>query len=353
MPHLLGTFGNEESDRLIEETLHRMLEPNPDDRPTADEVYQVFFRAGGSIRPQTPKAAHDHTRVTQPAYSAPAASTSVVTDQSPVDVQALKGAADVVFLLDSTGSMSPCITALKQHINSFIEALIRGDESRNISPVEDWRARVVGYRDFEECNKSEKNAKLYRKFGGGGWLISNPFTRDENELHSQLDKLKSFGGGKAPQESLLDALMLVLKSGFLPAGQQDAGEADGGRAWRTNGVGRIVIVFTDAGYHPTMSYCAEKTLFEEGALYPLDLRGAGLDELQHAIESGFFKVYVFAPNISDYDELSDLSNVLIMQSDDEDEGLVKMMSDSQIERLIDDIVKGVSRSSSDFREIPI
>jgi hypothetical protein len=30
-----------------------------------------------------------------------------------------------------------------------------------------------------------------------------------------------------------------------------------------------------------------------------------------------------------------------------------MMSDSQIERLIDDIVKGVSRSSSDFREIPI
>ncbi|SMG35489.1 protein kinase [Fibrobacter sp. UWB13] len=353
MPHLLGTFGNEESDRLIEETLHRMLEPNPDDRPTANEVYQVFFRAGGSIRPQTPKAAQDHTRVAQPAYSAPVASVSVVTNQSPVDVQALKGAADVVFLLDSTGSMTPCITALKQHIHSFIEALVHGDDERNISPVEDWRARIVGFRNFEDCNKSEKNAKLYRKFGGGGWLISNPFTRDENELHSQLDKLKSFGGGKAPQESLLDALMLVLKSGFLPTGQQDAGEADGGRAWRTNGVGRIVIVFTDAGYHPTMSYCAEKTLFEEGALYPLDLRGAGLDELQHAIESGFFKVYVFAPNISDYDELSDLSNVLIMQSDDEDEGLVKMMSDSQIERLIDDIVKGVSRSSSDFREIPI
>jgi hypothetical protein len=38
-----------------------------------------------------------------------------------------------------------------------------------------------------------------------------------------------------------------------------------------------------------------------------------------------------------------------MQSDGE--GLAKSVSASRIEQLIDDIVKGVSRSSSDFREI--
>lgn len=348
VPHLIGTFGNKNIDQQIAETLHRMLEPNPDDRPTAEAVHQVLLQMASvpHTAPKTRKAPKSAEG------NAPFERTSV---RPPADIpQPLKGAADVVFLIDSTGSMGPCINALKEHIHSFIDALVHGDESRNISPVENWRARVVGYRDFDDCNKSDKAAKNYRKYFGGGWFISNPFTRDENELHDQLDKLKDFGGGKDPNESLLDALMLVLKSGFLPAGQQDATEADGGRAWRTNGVGRIVIVFTDAGYHPTMSYCPENTRFEEGDLYPIDLRGAGLDELQHAIESGIFKLYIFAPNLPDYDELSDLSNVFIMQNDDEAGGILGTVSSkSRFEHLIDEIVKGVSRSSSDFREIPI
>ena len=348
VPHLTGTFGNKKIDQQIAETLHRMLEPNPDDRPTAEEVHQVLIQMASVPHTalktrKAPKSAKDN---------APFEQTSV---RPPANIpQPRKGAADVVFLMDATHSMGPCITALKQHIHSFIDALVHGDEEQNISPVEDWRARVVGYRDFLDCNKSEKIARTYRKFGNGGWFLSNPFTRDENELHDQLDKLKNFGGGGDPNESLLDALMLVLKSGFLPAGQQDATEADGGRAWRTNGVGRVVIVFTDAGYHPTMSYCPENTRFEEGDLYPIDLRGAGLDELQHAIESGIFKLYIFAPNLPDYDELSDLSNVFIMQNDGEAGGILNTVSSkSRFEHLIDEIVKGVSRSSSDFREIPI
>lgn len=345
IPHLLGSFGDDEIDQNVAETLHRMLEPNPGDRPTAEEVHNVLLKMGRA-RPKTSSVQSSRTEV----HAAPFERMST---QSPVDVQALRGAADVVFLIDSTGSMKPCITALKEHIHSFVEALVRGDESRNISPVEDWRARVVGFRDFGDCNKDEKSAKKYQKYGKGGWFLSNPFTRNENVLHDQIDNLLPIGGGADAKESLLDALMLVLKSGFLPAGQQDASEADGGRAWRTSGVGRIVIVFTDAGYKPEMSYSAENTHFEERTIYPLDLRGAGLDELQNAIESGFFKIYVFAPPIADYDELSDLSNVLIMQSDDEGDGLANAVSASRIEQLIDDIVKGVSRSSSDFREIPI
>ena len=350
-----GYYSPEEADANIAETLHRMLEPNSDDRPTADEVYQIFFRSG-EIRPAS-RVENSSSQVPEPAPRTDSEGSRGMAAQpsgwdapkSSVETMSLKGAADIVFLIDSTGSMGPCINALKEHIHSFIDALVRGDESRNISPVENWRARVVGYRDFDDCNKSDKAAKNYRKFGGGGWFLSNPFTRDENVLHDQLNKLRPFAGGQDPKESLLDALMLVLKSGFLPSGSQDASETDSGVSWRRNGAGRIVIVFTDAGYHETMSYSSDTTRFEEGSLYPIDLRGANLDDLQNAMESGHFKLYVFAPALRDYDELSDLTNVLLMQSDGE--GLANSVSDSRIEQLIDDIVKGVSRSSSDFKEI--
>lgn len=349
VPELIGSFGNDELDSSVANTLHRMLDPNPVNRPSAEEVHQVLLRrSGAAVPPASAPIAPQSTSARR--CATPFENASVQSSQ--VAQGPLKGAADVVFLIDATSSMSPCIDALKSHIHAFIEDLVRGDEEKNIAPVEDWRARIVGYRDYEDCNKNEKIAKTYQKFGKGGWFLSNPFTRNEDDLHNQLDQLKSFGGGQDPKESLLDALMLVLKSGYLANGQQDDENPEGGRAWRKNGVGRIVIVFTDAGYHPTMSYNAQKTRFSEGQVYQLNLVGAGLDELQDTIESGFFKVYVFAPSIPDYDELSDLSNVMIMQSDEEGGGLINTVSDpTRFARLIEDIIKGVSRSSSDFREI--
>lgn len=362
VPHLLGTFGSEKFDNEVADMLHRMLEPSPDDRPTAEEVHQALIRGNSATAPKTTSK----TRTTKkpPFVDAPV--------QLRDEREPLKGAADIVFLLDSTGSMGPCIAALKENIHVLIETLVRGDEQKGIVPVQDWRARVVGYRDFLDCNKNEKIANTYRKFGKGGWFISNPFTRDKDVLHSQLDSLKAFGGGavrsnstvrlsrggsqgantESSPESLLDALMLVLKSGYLPIEKQDDDSEDA-RAWRKNGVGRIVVVFTDAGFHPTMSYNAQNSFFEEAQLYPINLKGAGLDELENAIQTGFFKVYVFAPQKAEYDELSDLSNVMIMQSDEENGGLSNMVNEEHIARLIEDIIKGVSRSSSDFREIPL
>ena len=347
IPHLLGSFGNEHLDNDVANMLHRMLEPNPNDRPTADEVHQILLCRSGAVN-SAESVAHQTTESAR--VSDPFGNMSV---QPQTRQEPQKGAADIVFLIDATNSMRPCIDALKSHIHTFIEALVCGDEEKGIAPVEDWRARVVGYRDFLDCNKNGKIAKTYQKFGKGGWFLSKPFTKNEDELHDQLNSLKPFGGGKDPKESLLDALMLVLKSGYLPVNQQNDENTAEGIAWRKKGVGRIVIVFTDAGYHSVMSYASQNTHFEEGLAYPLNLKGAGLDELQNAIESGFFKIYVFAPSISDYDELSDLSNVMIMQSDDEEGGLSNIVDDNHIARLIEDIIRGVSRSSSDYREIPL
>ena len=346
-PYLLGHFDSPQQDESIAAILRRMLEPNPDDRPTAKEVHDVLtskLHVSSDFSPSERTA----RRPAETSYSNPFESESATSSSN-----SQKGAADIVFLLDTTNSMSPIIDALKDHVHTFIHSLVCGDTEKNIAPVENWRARVVGYRDFLDCNANERVAKNYRKFGKGGWFFSNPFTRNEKELHDQLDALKPFGGGREPQESLLDALMLVLKSKSLPSGLSDAENADQAWRWRSNGVARVVIVFTDAGYHPTMSYNSAKTYFEEKDYYPINLEGAGLDELQHVIETGFFKIYVYAPSISDYDELSELSNVMIMPGDNS-EGFADTVNDqSKFEHLIEDIVKGVSRSASEYREISI
>ncbi|MCF0215459.1 MAG: protein kinase [Fibrobacteraceae bacterium] len=350
--YLLGSFGSPEHDSQVLNVLRMMLEPNQNDRPSAEQVHKALMQLCAEFAPALTNANAAAEPVRPFVEEAPV--------HQPQENEPTQAAADVVFLMDTTGSMGGCITQLKKHIHSFIHSLVNGNQNENIAPVENWRARVVGYRNFMDCNKSANVAKNYKKLGKGGWFISNPFTRDENALHSQLDSLKAFGGGSDPRESLLDALMLVLKSGFLPAGEADPDSAELVDKWRSRGTGRIVVVFTDAGFMPTMSYNSEKTLFEEKEKYQLNLEGGGLDELQHAIESGFFKIYIFTPKNNDYDELSDLTNVIIFNSEEvgglqdgqNGKALVSMVEDgSKFERLIEDIVKGVSRSSSDYREL--
>lgn len=339
-PTFYGSFGGAALDTRIADLLHSMLDPDPDKRPTAAEVHGVLISRA------------DASDVASPARSAAEGSSApfvaaIPPAQNPTEN--LKGAADIVFLLDATGSMGKCIGALKDHIHSFIRSLVTGNSEGGVAPVQDWRARVVGYRDFRDCNASESVAKTYRKFGGGGWLLNNPFVCDVDELHRQLDSLRAFGGGREPQESMLDALMLTMKSGFLSRSQTGVNDV---YKWRTNGVGRVVIVFTDAGYHSEMSYGPSRTRFEEKNVYTQDLEGGGLDEIQTAIESGHFKLYVFAPDIKDYEEFSELSNVMMFNNGTENGGFTATIDDgSAFSRLIDDIVKGVSRSSSDFRDM--
>ena len=77
-----------------------------------------------------------------------------------------KGVADVVFLIDVSGSMKPCIDALRKNIEAFIDSLSKG-EANNAAPVRDWRGKVVGYRDIEAAQSE-----------GLPWIVDNPFVRD-------------------------------------------------------------------------------------------------------------------------------------------------------------------------------
>ncbi|MEO5579208.1 MAG: vWA domain-containing protein, partial [Gemmatimonadaceae bacterium] len=148
-----------------------------------------------------------------------------------------KGVADVVFLIDVSGSMSPIIDALRKNIEAFVDSLSTGD-ANNAAPVRDWRGKVVGYRDIEAAQSE-----------GLEWMENNPFVRDAAALKAQLSALRAEGGGDEP-ESLLDALYKVATMEASPKGAQSE-DAD---KWRyRSDAARVVVVFTDASFKETMS----------------------------------------------------------------------------------------------------
>ena len=145
----------------------------------------------------------------------------------------IKGVVDLVFLIDATGSMQGCIDGLKENIKLFFEKLTSRTGNGTI-PVRDWRAKIVGFRDFEDNPAT--------------WLLDNDFTTDTQELYRQLDALKAAGGGDIP-ETMLDALFAVADS---PATAQ--GEPPDPQRWRhRRAAARAIIAFTDAPFKPVIT----------------------------------------------------------------------------------------------------
>jgi len=181
-----------------------------------------------------------------------------------------RGVADIVFLLDVTGSMQPCIDALKNNIANFIESLTTKD-AQNPSPVRDWRAKVVGYRDFESDSEP---------------FVDSPFVRTPEELKAQLARLRAEGGGDEP-ESLLDALYRIATMGQTEKGVQ----AEDPHRWRyRSAAARVVIVFTDASYKETMSLP--------------EARGGRFEDVVNAVQANRIVLSLFAPDMPCYNRLS-------------------------------------------------
>lgn len=147
----------------------------------------------------------------------------------------VKGVADIVILLDVTGSMQDCIDAVKRSVSDFIASYSSSD-ANGAAPITDWRMKIVGYRD-SEASPSD-------------WFVDNPFVNDVAAVQAQLaaENMKASGGGDEP-ESLLDALFKIAK--MDQSGVQDPVDPN---KWRARGTSaRAIIFFTDATFKIPMS----------------------------------------------------------------------------------------------------
>lgn len=182
----------------------------------------------------------------------------------------IKGVADIVFLLDATGSMQSNIDAVKRNIGTFVDRLEKPEDENATLPVKDWRAAVWEFRDVN--------------VDGARWLVRHPFVRTAGELRGQLGGVVASGGGDEP-ESLLDALYAVATMDAVPKGANE----DVPDLWRALGAAtRIVVVFTDASFHPALGNPA----------------GLDIDDTINAVESAHIRLTLFAPKMDCHDDLA-------------------------------------------------
>lgn len=189
--------------------------------------------------------------------------------------------ADIIFLIDATGSMSTGIEAVKMHIEHFVDSLEHPTDACDM-PVTDWRVAICAYRDYE-----------YDTENGVAWFIQNSFTRDLNALKRQLDGIHAEGGGDEP-ESLLDAIWRIGKISEMDNCVVKANDEDADK-WRHHSrAARFVIVLTDASFHVNVPSAP----------------GITMEDVMEVIESARLRLSIYAPefpNFSGYDELSQCS----------------------------------------------
>lgn len=104
--------------------------------------------------------------------------------------------ADIVFCVDSTGSMQPCIDSVKNNLHRFIDKLT--------NPIKvDFRLRLISYRDKHDPENI-----------GDPWLETEFMALDKlNEFREILNDIEANGGGPVKNgESTLDALYLAIHS---------------------------------------------------------------------------------------------------------------------------------------------
>ena len=170
----------------------------------------------------TVKAAEE-ADVNDPNYQAPApidfeelkkaaAIDTVAASTYPSDASAF-GQSDIVFVIDTTGSMGSAISNVKSNVNKFANTL-SNDYKVNVN------FSLIEYRDITCDGKDSTKQHKY--------LSSNWFT-NVDKFKSEINKLSVGGGGDAP-ETPIDALELARKSN-----------------WR-KGSTKYVILVTDINY---------------------------------------------------------------------------------------------------------
>jgi len=184
-----------------------------------------------------------------------------MTKQEPLKI---KGVGDIVFCIDCTASMTPCFDGVKANVDAFAGAI--KDFVKQGPPI-NWRARVVGYRDF-----NADSDYLIDRFD----FVSTP-----EELRSQLSAIEASGGGDEP-ESTLDTILYAAKKSN----------------WR-DAAHKMVVVFTDA---PPIEHLHSRTTTELKVEDSIDLILQELRKLH-------IKLFLFGPPHPIYEEIGKVSRL--------------------------------------------
>ncbi|MDD5934663.1 MAG: cellulose binding domain-containing protein [Clostridiales bacterium] len=148
----------------------------------------------------------------------------------------IKGSADIVFVLDATGSMGDEIRNVAKNINAFAQELV---DTYNVNAN-------FGLIEYQDITCDGLDSTINHKNGLSNWY-SNAAV---DKLKTNVNKIKAKGGGDTP-ETAIDGLEMARRLD-----------------WRPNAT-KFIILLTDAGYKVNNQY-EIKDMAEEISLLQKD-----------------------------------------------------------------------------------
>ena len=197
------------------------------------------------------------------------------------NILSIKRNIDVVFCIDGTGSMAPCIESVKSNARRFHLEFVSAMTDLG-SEIDSMRVKVIVFRDYHD--------------DGDQAMVESPFFElptDTADFEKFLAEISANGGGDGPENGL-EALCYAMKSDFT-TGSKDR---------------QVIVLFTDAD-----ALELKERADEEG--YPADMVDeAGLVEMWActAQDAGFKlrernkRLVMFAPDGTKYKELKSQLN---------------------------------------------
>jgi len=148
-----------------------------------------------------------------------------------------EGPLDLIFVIDTTGSMGDDIAAVKSSASEIVEAL---DSKTN-----DYRVSVVDYRDYPQSPYGQPDLDYVYK-------LDLPFSNDKNTIINSINSL-NLGSGMDWRESVYSALVKTMIDS-----NKDLSNSDN-YGWR-KGVNKAIIIMGDAPPHDPEPWVGGYTL---------------------------------------------------------------------------------------------
>lgn len=184
---------------------------------------------------------------------------------------------DIVFCIDATGSMTPCLESVKRNALNF-QTQFAEEMTKSNSDIDSMRVKIIVFRDYhDDGDEAMQISRFYE------------LPTDIEEFKSYMDSIVASGGGDNPENGL-EALYYAMKSDFTtePKDRQ------------------IIVLFSDADALPLLERKKEpnypKDMVDENGL--INLWACVTQDSNIKLRDKNKRLLMFAPDDTIYKKLA-------------------------------------------------
>lgn len=200
---------------------------------------------------------------------------------------------DIVFVIDSTGSMGHTVDLVKNNALTFHDQMMAEMNAKQ-KKVDQLRVRIISFKDY----LADENPMLVTDFYN--------LPEDAERMKEVLNSIEAEGGGDEPEDAL-EALAYAIKSKWNPV---------------LHKARQVIVLYTDSPAHE-LGFCKASPKYPAGMAKDISELNEWWDDPEMIDQKGK-RLVLFAPGTEDWDYISDNWENVIHTRTVANEGLSEM-----------------------------